>query len=124
MSSTRGFLKPYPIIVAGQMSGNLTSDVTSINYLDNVSIELDFTGNAQGAFAVEGSLSYFQDIYGNEVNAGTWTPITLSPAPVAVGVNGSILLDLNQLSFPWIRVTYTAVSGTGTCDALISAKQI
>lgn len=106
------------------MSGDITSAVTSIQYLDNVSVELDFTGNPGGSFQIEGSLSYHQDIYENVTDPGSWTPITLSPTPVAVGTAGTILLDLNQLSFPYIRVHYTAVSGAGVLDALISAKQI
>jgi hypothetical protein len=124
MSSTRGFLKPYQIITQGDVSGNLTSAVTSINYLDNVSIQLNAVGTAVGTFDVEGSLDYFQDIYGNVVNAGNWVPITLSPVPTLAGANKQILLDLNQLSFPWIRVTYTSTSGAGTLDAYISAKQV
>lgn len=127
MSSTRGFLKPYKIIDNQPMSGNLTSSVTSINYLDNVSVECNFTDNsvnAQGTFFVEGSLSYHQDTNENVTNQGSWTPIVLSPVPVANGAPGTVLIDMNQLSFPWIRVRYVAVSGGGPLDVYVSAKQI
>jgi hypothetical protein len=126
MSSTRGYLKPYIIIPAGTSLGaNITSAVTSINYLDNVAIQINcVTSDAIGTFDVEGSLDYAVDTLGNVTNSGIWIPITLAVAPTLAGVNLDILLDLNQLSFPYIRVTYARTSGTGTCVAYVSAKQV
>ena len=124
MSSTRGFLAPYQIITQGDMSGNLTSAVTTIKYLDNVAIQLNAVGSMVGNFSVEGSLDYEQDQYGNVVNAGNWIPLVLSPAPAVSGADKQILIDLFSLSFPNIRVSYAATSGAGTLDAYISAKQI
>jgi hypothetical protein len=105
------------------MVSTITSNVTNILYLDNVSIQLNFTGTPTGGFAIQGSLDYAVE-NGTPTNAGNWVPLALTPNPAAAGSAGTILLNLTELSFPWIRVVYTPSSGTGTLDAYISAKQV
>jgi hypothetical protein len=125
MSARKNVLAPHNIITAGSMSGALTSDATSIQYMDNICIELVWTGTPTGTFSIEGSLTYQTNSVGTGVsNAGTWVPITLTPPPAATGSAGSILLDLNQLSFPYIRVKYSPTSGSGTLTATIGGKQL
>lgn len=115
-------LPSFQIITNGAMTGTatITSPVTDIRNLDNVAIELVWTGTPNGTFAVQGSLDY--NITNG--NAGTWVSLTLTPSPAAAGAAGSILLDLNQLSFPYIRTTYTNVSSTGTLQAYIAGKAV
>lgn len=113
MSGRKLSLPPFHSIASGDMSGNLTSKVSDISNADNVAIQLIFTGTPTGTFAVQGSL-----------DKNTWTALSLSPTPGATGVAGNILLDLNQLSFPYIRVVYTASSGAGSLDMWISGKMV
>lgn len=120
-------LPPFQIVTAGDMSGNITSTVTDVRNFDNVAVELVFTGTPTGTFSVEGSLDYGYQAGGNfnpAVNAGTWTALSLSPTPAASGGAGSVLLDLNQISFAFIRVKYAFTSGTGTLNAYIAAKAV
>lgn len=125
MSSRKNALFPFSIITDGDMSlASITSLVTGIQYLDNIAIELSFTGTPTGTFQVQGSLSYERDAQGNVTNAGQWTPLNLPQSPVASGASGVILIDLNQLSFPYIRVVYTRTSGSGTLNALIGGKVV
>lgn len=125
MSGRKNVLPLYTIISNGDMSqSSLTSLATNIQFMDNVCIQLVWTGTPSGAFTIQGSLTHQQDSQGNIINAGTWTDLSLSPAPVAAGSASSILIDMNQLSFPWIRVTYTKTSGTGTLTAVIGGKML
>lgn len=121
----KGMLQPYQSITDGDMSGNLTSNVTDIRFMDNISVQLIFTGTPTGTFEVEGSLDYNRpDPTTGVTNPGTWTPITFSTPPVASGAAGDILLDMNQLSFPFIRVVYISTSGSGTLQCWISGKAV
>ena len=106
------------------MSGNITSDPTNIQFLDNVSMQLNFTGTPTGTFTVQGSLDYQQTSPFAKAAIGNWIDITLPTTPAAAGSANQILIDMNQLSFPWIRVKYTASSGSGTLNAYISAKAV
>lgn len=122
-------LKQFNTIVDGDMSlPSITSAVTSIEFLDNIGVQLEWTGTAVGSFQVQVSIDYNQDNFGNVLNAGTWVPINF-PAPVSsvdipTSSGSPIYLDLNQLSAPWIRIVYNGVSGTGTLNAWIAGKMV
>lgn len=104
------------------MSGNLVSQITNIEFQDNIGIQINFTGSAVGTFNVQISSDYKQDSQGVVQNAGNWISLVLNPAPVAAGSANQIFIDMNQLSAPWIRLIYTASSSTGVLNAFISAK--
>lgn len=122
----KNILTPFKVISSGSMTGTavITSAATFIQYLDNISIQLVWVGAAVGTFDVQGSLDHTESPLGNVTNAGTWTSITLTPAPAAAGSSSNILINMDQLSFPWIRVVYTNSSSTGTLQAYISGKEI
>lgn len=123
MSRKNNLLKYQPIS-AGDMSGNITSGVTSIQYLDNIGVQFNFTGAPTGTFQIQVSADYAQDEFGNVQNAGNWIPITFSSNPVAAGSAGSVYVDLNQLSAPWMRLAYVFTSGSGSLNAFITAKML
>lgn len=107
------------------MGGSITGTPTNIQYLDNVSVQFVYTGTPTGVLAIQGSLDYSQGTGGTVLAAGNWTTIPLSPAITQpAGAGGVCLVDLNQLSFPWIRLIYTRTSGTGALDAFVSGKAV
>ena len=121
MSSRKNFLH-YPIITNGDMSAaSITSAITNIQRLDNIGIQLNWTGAPVGTFAVQVSADYAQDIEGNVTNAGNWTPLALTPSPITA-LGSPIYIDIAQISAPWIRAVYTKTSGTGTLQTTIVGK--
>lgn len=124
MSRKNNLLK-YQTITNGDMSlASLTSAVTAIQFLDNIGVQLNFSGTPTGSFQIQVSADYAQDGEGNVQNGGNWIPVLLPSSPAASGSAGVIYIDLNQLSAPWIRVVYTRVSGSGTLNAFITAKML
>lgn len=113
--SRKNNLRVFQSITSGNMAATITSSVTDIQFIDNIGIQLNFTGNPTGTFAVQVSADYARDFGGTVTNAGNWVPISLSPAPSAAGSADQIYLDINQLSAPWIRVVYTP-TGVETAD--------
>lgn len=120
MSGRKNALIPYNLIKAGDLSGNLTSDPVVIQYLDNIAVQLNCTGAAVGAFAIEVSLDYNQ----STKNPGNWVAVTLPAVPSLSGSSKNIFIDLNQLAAAAMRVTYARTSGTGAVDAFITAKMV
>ena len=114
-------LPPYQIINAQSMTGTnvITSSITDIRNIDNVALELVWTGTPTGTFSVQCSIDY-----NPQLQAGTWTALTLSPSPAASGSASSALIDLNQLGSPYIRVQYTNASSTGTLNGWIAGKAV
>jgi hypothetical protein len=106
------------------MTSNITSSATNIAYLDNIGVQFNFTGAPVGTFKIEVSTDYNEDTQKNIINPGSWTPLTLSPAPTAAASASTIYIDMNQLSAPWIRSGYTASSGSGVLSAFVTGKMV
>lgn len=128
MSGRKSNLKKFPTVVNGDMSANVTSPVTAIEFMDNIGIQINFSGSPVGNFQVQVSMDYNQDVNGNVIDAGNWIAVPF-PAPVSsinlpTSVGSPIYIDLNQLSAPWIRLTYTATSGSGTLNSFICGKMV
>lgn len=111
MSGRKNFLPSFQTITNASMVTAATSLVTEISWLDNIGIQLQWTGTPTGDFLIEVSANYSQDMNGNVQNAGTWVPLSIALS--ASGEADSAYLDLNQLSSPYIRVSYTN-TGVGT----------
>lgn len=121
MSSAKQYnLPPFQNIPTQAVSsGTVTSSVTNIYNKDNISIEFDWDGTLAGTFDIQVS-----NTYNPNAGTGTWTSLTLSPAPIAAGSPSSIFLDLNQLGASYIRSVFTWSSGSGNLTGTISAKAI
>ncbi|MBK8455612.1 MAG: hypothetical protein IPL34_20240 [Thiofilum sp.] len=124
MASTKNVLKRSQTITQGDMSGTITSPVTVVQFLDNISIQLNFTGTPDGTFEVQVSDDYLADGFGNVQVAGTWIALPLTGNPIAAGVADQIMIDLNQLPMPNVRVVYTPTASTGLLDMYITGKEI
>ncbi len=124
MSGRKNALNNFKIANAVSMAADITSTVTNIQFMDNIGIQMNFTGDAVGPFYVQISADYQQNAQGVVTNAGNWVNLVLDPIPAATGTGGSIYIDMTQLSAPWIRLFYDRTSGTGTLNAFIVGKMI
>lgn len=106
------------------MATNITSPVIKCANLDNVAIQLDWTGTPTGVFAVQTSVDHAEDNLGNPSVVGTWINIPLSAAITASGAPDDAHISLNQLPGSYIRVVYTATSGAGTLSMYVAGKGI
>lgn len=115
------------IASAQSLAASFNSEPTLIKYLDNCSYQINVTTtNSIGSFAVQASNDYKVDEVDNIASAsGNWVTLTLSGTPSVNAANDSIIIDLRQLPFNAIRITYTASTpGTGVCDIFIHDKQV
>lgn len=138
MSGRKDNLLKFKALVDGDMStASLTSAVTSVAFLDDIGYQFNWTGSPVGSVSIEVSADYAQDTMSppNVTDTGHWVPLTLTywdsggsafvtgfSIPTSVG--SPIYIDLALLSAPWIRAKYTKVSGTGTIQMTVTAKQL
>lgn len=111
MSARKNNLVTYTTLNGGDMTGNLTSAVTDIRWLDNIVFYFSFSGTPTGTFAIEVSPDNV-----------TWYDLALVPSIAATGSGGTHRVSLRQLPDPYIRAKYTATSGTGSLTVLIAGK--
>ncbi len=117
----------YTIATAQSLAANFTTVATIVEYLDNISYQIDITtSNSVGTFTVQASNDYEVNTAGAVVNEGTWIDLELGGGtPFANAANDNILISLNQVPFVAIRLEYTSsVAGTGTCAITLTAKQL
>lgn len=119
---------PYQLLTNQSLSSSFTSPITTIDYIDNVSYQINCTTvDSIGTFSVEVSNDYAIDVTTNAVtNAGNWDPLTLGGgSPFVNAADAVIVISLNQLPFHAIRLRYTVgTAGTGTVSAYLLAKSI
>jgi hypothetical protein len=127
--STRPHLAPYPVILNGSMTANITSAVTIIQKLSMMSYAASWTGTAPvGTLGVQVSNDYSLNAEGQVNNPGTWTNIvfnesgTYTPTVPVTGSPGTAFLDIDEIGAYAIRAVYTFTSGTGTLQVYFNAK--
>jgi hypothetical protein len=110
------------------LATNFNTDPTLVKFLDNCSYQINVTtSDSEGSFQVEASNDYAIYEPTNDVqNAGTWVPLTLAGGtPTVAAQNDTIIINLNQLPFNAIRLSYSSsVAGTGTCSVYLVGKQL
>lgn len=92
--------------VHGAMASTNTiySNIVDLSKMDNVGLEVTWTGTPTGTFTVNGSNS------GINFYALTFNPTLTQPA----GSAGGYLIDLSGFPFKYIMLQYVNASGTGT----------
>lgn len=108
-------LQTHSIISSGTMTGTsvINSEVISIINLDNISLQFDWTGTPNGSFDVQ--------VSNDNV---TFHSLNIPGVPSAVGVAGGFIINITQLSQPYIKAVYTNTSGTGTLNVTIFGKDL
>jgi len=102
--------------VSQTVSGTNTvhSDSTNINQQHNIGLHIRFIGTMVGTLIVECS--------NDNVN---FEPLTfIPPLTQPTGTNLSYLVDLNQVPFWYVRVSYTNSSGSGTLNSVMTSKDL
>lgn len=96
------------------MAGDVTSPWYSCEMVDQIAIILDFTGNPTGTFTIEAAIN--QDATPVALDFGS--PITAS------GSADSHAIEIADFPYNFIRIRYTATSGTGSLDYQLNRKAI
>ena len=127
--SSRPLLTPNtntPVINAVSMASTITSPPTNINRLAGISYDIVWTGVPVGTFQVQVSNSYTQNEDGTTANAGSWSTLPTSSFqgtyPIPAGSPGTGFLDVVGTEAAWVRLVYTASSGTGALTVIPAAK--
>lgn len=128
--ASRPILAPYQIVggnepgaVSGNMATTITSPVTVIQNLSQISYDVSWSGSSPvGTVIVQSSNSYSQYPDGSVENPGDWNTLPLSSTASVSGNTGSGIIDILASGLYAVRLVYTPASGTGTMAVVISAK--
>jgi hypothetical protein len=103
-------------VTTGTLSSTNTiySQVIEVSRMDNIGLEVTFTGTPTGIFQVLVSNS------GVNFYALTFDPILTQPSGSALGYG----VQLTQLGFKYLMLEYTNSSGTGTLTVFGQCKDL
>lgn len=119
--SSRPILAPFQVITNGDMSGDITSEVSIIQNVSMIAYDVSWSGSTPvGTLTVEVSNTYQKNGAGAVKVAGNWTAMPLTTS--VSGNSGTAFLDCLATGAYAIRLKYTRTSGTGTLNATISGK--
>lgn len=121
--SSRPYLKPFPVIIDGNMSSAVESLVTSVGQLSKIGYNLEWTGNAVGEFDVQVCNDAEFDGAGAYIaGSGSWVSLPLTPAIGPAGTGDFAFADVAPTAAAFIRIVFQRDSGSGTLNAQISGK--
>lgn len=118
-----GFLPTHPRggsnpsgVLAGAMAATNTiySQIVDVGTMDNIALEVAWTGTPVGTFTVNGSDS------GIIFPSLTFSPTLTQPA----GAAGNYLIGLNQYPFRYILLQYVNTSGSGSLTVYGQQKDL
>lgn len=115
----KAVLAPYHAIVAQSMATSFNGPVHQIIESDLVCLQINYSGAPVGTLKVQGSLDQVNWCDLPMIINGvlvTSIAIPANPSPIVIDIDGSAL--------PFIRLVYTATSGTGTLDEYITYKRL
>jgi hypothetical protein len=105
------------------MASSITSKVTIIQKLSLVSYAISWTGTSPvGSMSVQVSNDYTQNEAGVVLNAGTWNTLPLGGTYGVSGNTGNGFIDIDANAGYALRLVYTASSGSGTMQAIVTGK--
>lgn len=121
--SSRPHVKPTILVSAQSMATDVISPPTNTFQMSLLSYTLAWTGTPTGTFTVEGcNDAVFEPNGAYVANTGSWDTLTLSSTVLASGSAGTALLNLAQLGMAYLRLHYTATSGSGSLTITAAGK--
>lgn len=88
-----------------------------------ISYSIEWSGATPvGTMSVQVSNDYTQNADGSVRDPGTWNTLPLSAPTGVVGNTGNGFIDIFANAGFATRLVYTRASGTGTMNAIVSAK--
>lgn len=98
------------------MATSFVSEKISLERKGGLAIIASYTGTPEGVLSLESSIT------GNESNNDDWKIVPDSH--VRINFASQVLYNMSALAFPYIRLAYRFIDGTGAMDASFSTKEI
>lgn len=100
------------VFIDFDMSSAGVSLETDCEQLDRIRYDVTFTGTPQGNLSVQVS---------NTKEAGSWKTIGIDPSLNILGVAGNAEIDIENVCWKYVRLSWSFSGGTGTLNAFYKA---
>ena len=107
---------------SGATSFDTKLNPTCLDYQDNVSLQIYWTGSLVGEIQVFVSNDNVSPKLGQTVT--NWSQLDFGSTLTVDGTHTDMLININQNSFSFIAIGYVATSGTGNITAQLTSRMI
>jgi hypothetical protein len=114
--SRRTVLLKKHLYTGTAVGADTTTDACDVTQFDNVGIQINW---ANGTSTPAGPITILASIDG--VNYGILSSV---PTSAISGASGSILIDLNQISFGGIKVRWARTTGAADLDVYVQGRAL
>lgn len=103
---------------AHSLGASFQTSATSLQYLDRALLTILCTGSPTGTVSVQISNNYNV----NNPSAADWfdMPISLN---ALTGSAQNYVVEISETAAPWIRISFSYTSGSGSMTAVVTAKE-
>lgn len=95
---------------------------TDIQFLDNMGVQVIWTGTPVGILKVFVSNDNANPAAG--IPVVNWSELVLDGTPTIDNTNSDLTINMNQLTFKWIAFGYVRTSGTGNITIQFTSKMV
>lgn len=95
---------------------------TDVQFLDNMGIQVTWTGSPVGVLKVLVSNDVANPTDG--IPVVNWSELDFGTAIAIDNTNSDLIININQLPFKWIALEYVRTSGTGAITAQFTSKMV
>lgn len=106
---------PIILFSAHAMTSSFNSSAIGINWEDNIGLQWTWTGTPTGVFTIQVSMD--PTLLG-------WISLPTTGYAQPAGSGDTFGVDFNQTAFAYIRLAYTATSGSGSVTCKIAGKSV
>lgn len=107
---------------SGASGFNTKANPTNLDYQDNISIQIFWTGSLVGQLKVFVSNDSVNVKLGQTVT--NWSLLEFGTSILIDGTQSDIIININQNPFSWIALQWIPTSGTGNITAQLTSKQV
>lgn len=117
-------LKSYVLLNAQSTASsfNTFTNPTNVDYLDNVGIQVIWTGTTVGVLEVYGSNDAANAQQGSYPT--NWSKFEFGAVINVDTTNSDLLIHMSPIPYSWIALKYVATSGTGTMTVKLTIKVV
>ena len=120
----KDFTTPYKLAETQSLAAAFSTQKTNVHLSDNVGILVETSGVTDnlGTFSVEVRMVPAE----GKGSPSSWATLTLDSVPTLTNSDQSFLINLNQVSFTEIRVSFSAAGSIpdGTANIWVTSRQV
>jgi hypothetical protein len=104
------------VLTDEDMSADFVSDPILIDQIFGYSFQAIFSGSPDGSFKLQAS----NDDVSRPQNVSNWTDI--AGTALVITVDGDAMWNVTNAFYKWVRISWTVLSGTGSCSVTYASK--